>query len=74
MTTHHPSAGLDKSEALFRAQRLDEINAPARVRSHLAVALDIADAMDEHDSDLKALALVFIHCTRAICCAKDNRT
>jgi hypothetical protein len=74
MTINHPSSGVDISAALWRAQRLDEVNAPTRVRNHLAVALDIAGGMDENDSDLKALALVLIHCTRAICCAVDGRT
>jgi hypothetical protein len=58
----------------FREQRLREIGAPDRITGELAVALDIANHIDESDSELRALALVIWHCARAVCLATEPRT
>ena len=58
----------------FRDQRLREISAPDRINGELGVALDIANHMDEADSELRALALVVWHCARAVCLAMEPRT
>lgn len=72
MSTHHPSAGADIAAAKFRAQRIAQVTAPERVHGHLAVALDIVEHMDNFN--LHDLALVLIHCTKAVCTALDGRT
>jgi hypothetical protein len=73
VSTHHPSTGADVSAALFRAQRMNQVTAPQRIDTHLGVALDLIEHMDENDSELHDLALVIWHCTKAVCTALDNR-
>ena len=73
MENNHPSTGADVSAAMWRAQRIRQVDAPDRINDHIALALDAMSHMDDCDSDMKNLALVLIHCTRALVTAMDNR-
>jgi hypothetical protein len=52
---------------------MNQVTAPQRIDTHLGVALDLIEHMDENDSELHDLALVIWHCTKAVCTALDNR-
>jgi hypothetical protein len=73
-TTPTPTVdGAQRSAQLWQAQRLAQASAPDRIRAGFDVALDLIEHMDEADSELRTLALVVWHCTRAMCTALDAR-
>lgn len=66
--------GTDQAAVMWRAQRLAQASAPDRIRAGFDVALDLIEHMDEQDSEMRTLALVVWHCTRAVCTALDDRS